>query len=64
MKMPDGTTGPGEHDMLYNMEITGPQGARYTLLKELQHTPKDIRKAKSYLRNNFDVVHIYIKEIE
>lgn len=58
---PIGVTGTGEpEDMFYNMHITGPQGARYELLKESHHTKEDINKAKAWLRHNFDVVKITI----
>lgn len=55
-----GSTGAEDKDMLFRSSITGPQGAHYELLKEEQHTDEDIKRAKSYLRNNFDVVSIHL----
>jgi hypothetical protein len=57
---PTGTTGPHHHDMLYSSYVTGPQGARYELLKEKHHTAEDVKKAKAYLKANFDVVSIKV----
>jgi hypothetical protein len=58
---PVGVTGDGEfEDMFYRNEFTGPDGAHYFLLKEEHHTDDDIKKAKAYLRNNFDVLSIQI----
>lgn len=57
---PTDSTGPNDSDMLFRMDITGPQGARYQLLKEVHHTGKDTKKAMQYIRRNFDPVHIQI----
>lgn len=57
---PTGSTGPLGTDMLYREDITGPQGSRFTLFQERQHTKEDINSAKKYLKQNFDVVKIYI----
>lgn len=57
---PNGSTGPNTHDLFYHEYITGPQGARYNLLREKHHYDEDIEKAKRYLKENFDVVKIYI----
>lgn len=60
-----GTTGENANDMLYRSWVSGPDGAHYELLREEHHTDEDIRKAKQYLHNNFDVVGIHIvKETE
>lgn len=55
-----GSTGPDDEDFLYREDVTGPQGARYILFKEKHHTKKDLEKAKRYLKQNFDVVKIYV----
>lgn len=57
---PTDSTGPEDKDMLFRSYVTGPQGARFELLKEIHHTEDDIKKAKKYLRLNFDVVSIHI----
>jgi hypothetical protein len=57
---PTGVTGGDDEDLLYRSEITGPQGARYELLREKTHIHADVEKAKRYLRRNFDVVSIQI----
>lgn len=59
---PTDSTGPDDKDMLFRSYVTGPQGMRYELLKEKHHTSDDIKRAKSYLRRNFDVVSIHIIE--
>ena len=46
--------------LFYRSSITGPQGARYELLREKYHTGKDVEDAKKYIRHNFDVVSISI----
>lgn len=46
--------------MLYRSHITGPAGAHYELFKETHHTDEDIKRAKQFLRNNFDVVSIHL----
>ena len=56
----NGSTGPEDIDMLYHEYITGPQGARYELLREKHHTNVDVEKAKLWLKRNMDVVKIYI----
>ena len=62
-KKAEGVTGTGEHeDMLFSSYITGPQGARFELLKEHHHKDWMVEKAKEYLKRNFDVVKIYILE--
>jgi len=55
------TTGIKDKDMLFSECITGPQGSRFTLYKTLHHSKEDIKKAKSYLKSNFDVVKIYVE---
>lgn len=57
---PQGSTGGEVSDMFYHSSITGPQGATYYLLKEAHHTPEDISRAKSKIRNSFDAVAITI----
>lgn len=59
---PIGVTGEtGEHeDMFYRNEFSGPDGAHYELLREAHHTDDDVKRAKAYLRNNFDVLSIHI----
>lgn len=57
---PTDSTGYQDNDMLFRSYITGPQGARYELFRESQHTEEDIKRAKKYLRSNFDVVSIHI----
>lgn len=42
----------------YRSEVTGPQGARYELFVEKHHTQDLIKRAKLWLRCNFDVVQI------
>jgi hypothetical protein len=60
---PHDATGPNEQDMLFRSYVTGPQGSRFELLQELHHTNEDIKRAKQYLKTNFDVVSIdLIKE--
>jgi hypothetical protein len=56
-----GVTGEGEHeDLFYKNEFSGPDGAHYYLLREAHHTDEDVKKAKGYLRKNFDVLSIQI----
>lgn len=63
VKRAEGVTGTGEHeDMLFSSYITGPQGARFELLKEPHHQSWMVDKAKAYLKRSFDVVKIYILE--
>lgn len=58
---PVGVTGTGEiEDMFYKNEFSGPDGAHYYLLREEHHTDEDVKIAKAYLRNNFDVLSIQI----
>jgi len=58
---PEGVTGNGEvSDMFFHSEVTGPDGARYSLLKERHHTGEDLKRAQRYLRHNFDVVKISV----
>jgi hypothetical protein len=63
---PEGVTGAGEPtDMFYRSDVTGPQGAHYELLREAHHSEIDVKRAKAYLKNNFDTVSIkIIKEKE
>ena len=49
-----------EQCMFYRSHVTGPNGARYELFQEKQHTPADIKLAKKYLRQHFDVESIHI----
>lgn len=57
---PTDSTGPNDNDFLFRSDVTGPQGARFELLKESHHTGKDLKKAIQYIRQNFDVVHIKV----
>jgi len=57
---PEGATGPEHEDFFYRSSVTGPDGAHYELFREEQHTDEDIKRAKTYLRNNFDVVSIHL----
>lgn len=57
---PEGSTGDHPSGMFYRSWITGPQGAHYDLLKELQHSELDIMRAKAYIKRNFDAVSIKI----
>lgn len=57
---PQGSTGPERTDFVYRSDVTGPQGARYELLREKHHTGADVARAKRYLRRNFDVVSINV----
>ena len=57
---PCGSTGENDHDMLYNMDVTGPDGVHYQLLRELHHSDADVVIAKNYIRSNFDPVSIKI----
>ena len=53
------TTGNG---IEFDMNITGPQGARYTLYPEKgKHTEADVKKARGWLYHNQDVVSIQIR---
>jgi hypothetical protein len=56
----EGSTGPEPEDMLFRSYTTGPDGAHYELFKETHHTDEHIKKAKSYIRNNFDPVSIHL----
>lgn len=40
---------------------TGPQGCRYELFVETHHTEEDVENAKKWLKNNLDVVKIYVE---
>jgi hypothetical protein len=57
---PNGATGDADSDMLYHWWVTGPQGARFQLLKEKHHTEEDVKKAQRWLRVNLDVVSIAV----
>ena len=57
---PTDSTGADNNDLLFRSSHTGPQGARFELLKEKHHTDADVIKAEKYLRDNFDVVSIRI----
>jgi hypothetical protein len=59
---PEGTTDADTPDqqVLFNSDVTGPQGAHYYLFREAQHSDEDIKIAKRYIRNNFDAVSIHI----
>ena len=57
---PMNSTGPEKTDLLYREYITGPQGMRFELFKELTHTNEDVERAKKWLRSNQDVVSISI----
>lgn len=47
----------------YESESAGTSGARYYLMPtKNKHTKEDIEEAKSYLRNNFDVVNITVEK--
>jgi hypothetical protein len=56
--IPENTTGPEENDCFYRSDITGPDGAHFELLREEHHTSADIKAARNYLKQNFDVVSI------
>jgi hypothetical protein len=43
-----------ENGWLYMMELSGPDGAHYTLFAPPGATHDDIRKAKAYCQNNWD----------
>jgi hypothetical protein len=57
-----GSTGGSSADLLYRSYYDGPQGAKFELLREIHHTPEDVKKAKAFLRANFDVVSISVVE--
>lgn len=46
--------------LFYRSYLTGPDGARYELFRETRQTDEDVKRAKAYLRRNFDVVSISI----
>jgi len=46
--------------LFYRSEVTGPQGAHYELLREHDHTDEDVKRARNYIRKNFDPVSIKI----
>lgn len=54
------STGPNDTDFLFRSYNTGPQGARFELLKEAHHTGEDLKKAISYIKRNFDFVKITV----
>lgn len=45
--------------LFYQEELT-PQGGRFQLFRETQHTDEDVNKAKNWLRHNHDVVGIKV----
>jgi hypothetical protein len=45
--------------LFYQEELT-PQGGRFELFREPQHTDEDVNKAKNWLRHNHDVVGIKV----
>ena len=45
--------------LFYQEELT-PQGGRFELFREPQHTDDDVNKAKNWLRHNHDVVGIKV----
>ncbi len=47
-----------KHELFFRSYTTGPDGARYELLREKHHTAQDVHNAKNYLYKNFDVVSI------
>ncbi len=57
---PTGSTGGHKNDFLYNESITGPQGAHFSLLREKHHTEEHVKRAKAYIKINFDVVSITV----
>lgn len=57
---PDGSTGEEETDMYYMSELKGADGAHYYLLKEDHHTTSNIKEAKIYLKERFDVISITV----
>lgn len=46
--------------MPFDYHLTGPDGAHFELYPEPYHTEKDIKKAKTELRRDRDVVSIKI----
>jgi hypothetical protein len=56
------STGPDDRDFLFSEHVTGPQGVRYVLYRQKHHTNEDVKRAKAYLRANFDVVKIYVEK--
>jgi hypothetical protein len=48
-----------ERILFYQEELT-PQGGRFELFRESQHTDEDVNRAKSWLRHNHDVVGIKV----
>jgi len=48
-----------ERILFYQEELT-PQGGRFELFREPQHTDEDVNRAKSWLRHNLDVVSIKV----
>lgn len=41
--------------VLFDLHLTGPQGAHYTLYPIAPlHTEKDVKEAKQFIRNSFD----------
>ena len=58
--MVEGITNSG---IKYDSYITGPQGARFELFVTPNHTIVDIASAKHQLKNEQDVVKIYIIKV-
>ena len=46
----------------YDWELVGPAGARFMIYPEPHHTKYDIKKAKSILRNERDVISLSIAD--
>lgn len=48
-----------ERILFYQEELT-PNGGRFELFREPQHTDEDVNRAKNWLRHNLDVVSIKV----
>lgn len=51
------------YQIVYDETLAGPAGMDYVLFKEPQHTKDHLRNAIKKLRNRFDVVNVYVKEL-
>jgi hypothetical protein len=50
--------------VLFDWNLAGHRGARFTLFRETHHTEEDLRAAKAWLRRHRDVVEIEICDVE
>lgn len=57
---PHGCTGPDNTDMFFRCYITGPDGARYEILREAHHLPQHVGAAKRYIRRRYDPLSIKV----